>query len=77
MLVSKAPVAAAASKHAVAPVGERVKKPEVSHEKSRSQYLCRTGVKGPGQNFAMPCGKDKKFATAAAACAAAEKWLPK
>ncbi len=31
-------------------------KPTCSHEGSRSQYLCRTGVKGPGQSHAIKYG---------------------
>ena len=31
-------------------------KPTMSHEGSRTQYLCRTGVKGPGQYHAIKYG---------------------
>jgi hypothetical protein len=31
-------------------------KPTMSHEGSRTQYLCRTGVKGPGQSHAIKYG---------------------
>jgi hypothetical protein len=31
-------------------------KPTWSHEGSRTQYLCRTGVKGPGQSHAIKYG---------------------
>ena len=53
-------------------------KASMSHERSRSQFLCRTGVKGePSVKFRylMPNGDEAEYATEKAAKAAANKWL--
>ena len=51
--------------------------PLVRLEKTRSQYQCRTGQAGPGQNrsFKFGPGKFCKYATKQEAFAAANKWL--
>ena len=45
-----------------------------SVERSRSQVLCRTGKKGPGQTVAMKYGDGKPYRNQDAAVAAARKW---
>ena len=50
----------------------------MSHERSRSQFLCRTGVKGEASEkfrYRMPNGDEAEYATEKAAKAAANKWL--
>ena len=52
--------------------------PIVAHEKSRSQYLFRTGLRGPGGNTTFPYKSDshpKRILTQAAALAAAQECL--
>ena len=53
-------------------------KASMSHERSRSQFLCRTGVKGEASQkfrYRMPNGDEAEYATEKAAKAAANKWL--
>ena len=53
-------------------------KANMSHERSRSQFLCRTGVKGEASEkfrYRMPNGDAAEYATEKAANAAANKWL--
>ena len=53
-------------------------KATMSHERSRSQFLCRTGVKGEASvkyRYLMPNGDAAEYATEKAAKAAANKWL--
>ena len=53
-------------------------KATMSHERSRSQFLCRTGVKGEASvkfRYRMPNGDAAEYATEKAAKAAANKWL--
>ena len=53
-------------------------KASMSHERSRSQFLCRTGVKGEASEkfrYRMPNGDEAEYATEKAAKAAANKWL--
>jgi len=53
-------------------------KASMSHERSRSQFLCRTGVKGEASvkfRYRMPNGDAAEYATEKAANAAANKWL--
>ena len=64
-------VAAAAGKAVALPVG--VAKPTFSNEASREQYLCRTGLKGPGQPTSFKDGNEGSM-TQEAALAAATKW---
>ena len=49
---AKAPAKAAAAVSQV-PVDTSTAKPSFAHEKSRMQYLARTGLKGPGQTKAF------------------------
>ena len=86
--VKAAPLAATTEKGAVKGGGEgavkaptlpvksdaEVKKPSFSHERSRSQYLCRTGAKGPGGSFQIKYGA-KTGLTEEAARDKAEAWL--
>ena len=50
--------------------------PNCSHERSRSQFLCRSMLKGanPG-NLAIKYGRDFPCKTEAKACAQAEAWV--
>ena len=53
-------------------------KASMSHERSRSQFLCRTGVKGEASvkfRYRMANGDAAEYATEKAANAAANKWL--
>ena len=54
-------------------------KPTMAHEKSRSQFMCRTGLSskehGRGQNVAFCYGPDAEYKTMAAAKKAAESWV--
>jgi len=53
-------------------------KASMSHERSRSQFLCRTGVKGEASEkfrYRMSNGDAAEYATEKAAKAAANKWL--
>ena len=53
-------------------------KASMSHERTRSQFLCRTGVKGEASEkfrYRMPNGDAAEYATEKAAKAAANKWL--
>ncbi len=50
-------------------------KANTSHEASRHQYMCRTGLKGKGQNFAKTYGPNCKYTTMCEAKNAAEEWL--
>ena len=53
-------------------------KASMSHERSRSQFLCRTGVKGEASQkfrYRMPNGDEAEYATEKAAKVAANKWL--
>ena len=53
--------------------GERVgKKPSYSTEWSRKQVLCRSGLKGPGESFAIPFAGKREHAKAEAE---AQKWV--
>ena len=54
--------------------GHKSRKPTVSHEQSRSQWLLRTGLAGPGQSFALKYGKGQRFSDQAAARKQAEAW---
>ena len=86
--VKAAPLAATTEKGAVKGGGEgavkapklpvksdaEVKKPSFSHERSRSQYLCRTGAKGPGGSFQIKYGAGTGL-TEEAARDKAEAWL--
>ena len=80
--------AAGAAGHAALPVkaagdaagaaGHAGKKSTMSHERSRSQYLCRTGVKGEASvkfRYKMQNGDDAEYASEKAAFAAAKNWL--
>ncbi len=49
-------------------------KPSFSIEKSRSQVLCRTGLRDPGQSVALKFGPAEKYLTIGAAVSAANKW---
>ena len=51
-----------------------VKNPHFGHEASRDQFMCRTGISGPGQTTAIQYDP-KKPGSMAAAKAKAEKWL--
>ena len=51
------------------------KPPHFALESSRSQYMCRTGMKGPGQSYAIPFGPTRACKTQEAARVAAQKWL--
>ena len=56
--------------------GVQFSKPCMSHEKSRCQYLCRTGLRGPGQSLRFSYhSKNGQYATAADALSAADAWL--
>lgn len=55
-------------------VQERPKNPQVGHESTRNQYLCRTGFKGTGQNVAFKYDPKTKGSMQAAR-AKADKWL--
>lgn len=50
-------------------------RPSISHEASRSQFQCRTGKSGKGQNFAIKYGTGYDHKTEKQGRAAAEKWL--
>ena len=50
-------------------------KPVVGLESPRSQYMCRTGVSGAGQCYAIKWGKNEQYASQASAKKAADKWL--
>jgi hypothetical protein len=52
-----------------------IPKPIVSHEKTRSQFLCRTGLKGKGQSLTFKYGEGKQYATENLARDAATTWL--
>ena len=47
---------------------------QFSHEKSRSQIMLRTGLKGPGQSFLLEYGKGQRYADEKAAISEAKKW---
>ena len=49
-------------------------KPSMSNEASRSQVLCRTGLKGKGQSHRISYGAGDGL-TKAAAIAAGKKWV--
>lgn len=51
------------------------KKPSMSHEQSRLQYLVRTGLTGRGQSFAFTYHEDGKYESAAKAHKAAKQLL--
>ena len=51
------------------------KKQAIQFEKSRSQFICRTGGAGKGSTKTISFGTSKPYATMAAARAAAESWL--
>ena len=53
---------------------DRPKNPQIGHESSRSQFMCRTGFKGKGQNIAFQY-EPKKKGSMEAARAKADKWL--
>ena len=53
---------------------ERPKNPQVGHESSRNQFMCRTGFKGKGQNVAFQYDPKKKGSMEAAR-AKADKWV--
>lgn len=51
----------------------KIRNPQIGHEASRSQYLCRTGLGGKGQSVAFQYTKAK--GSQQAAQAKADKWL--
>ena len=55
--------------------GERFSQPFVSVERSRSQVLCRTGLRGAGQSWVLKYGRGKEYRDEAAAVKAARAWL--
>ena len=52
---------------------EKKKMASVSHEASRSQFMCRTGLSGPGQCFAIKYSQKKGDLEKAKK--QAQKWL--
>ncbi len=58
----------------VSPNGIFKAKPAMSHEGTRSQYLCRTGLKGPGQSHAIKYGEGHGM-TKEEAQASAKEWV--
>lgn len=59
---------------AMAVKAKPVRKPFFGHEQSRHQYMCRSGLPGPGQNHAIQYNPKKK-GDQDRAKKAAEKWL--
>ena len=55
--------------------GESHKPPSFSVERSRSQALCRTGLRGPGQSHRIPYGPGRDCPTEAAAVRQANAWV--
>ena len=55
--------------------GESHKPPSFSVERSRSQALCRTGLRGPGQSHRIPYGPGLDCPTEAAAVKQAKAWV--
>ena len=49
--------------------------PNYAVERSRSQVLCRTGFRGPGQSVKLGYGKGEAFTSEKRAVAAAKKWV--
>ena len=58
----------------VSPNGIFKAKPTMSHEGTRSQYLCRTGLKGSGQSHAIKYGEGHGM-TKEEAQASAKEWV--
>ena len=54
---------------------KRIDGPTIHHERSRTQFQCRTGFKGKGQNHAKKYGEGCAYATMEEAREAAQKWL--
>ncbi len=53
------------------------KRPSLVSEQSRSQFMCRTGLGGPGSSVRFAYGGGASFPTKAAAKSAANAWLQK
>ena len=51
------------------------KQPAIQFEKSRAQFICRTGGTGKGSTKTISFGPGKLYETEAAASAAAQEWL--
>ena len=58
-----------------APSSQPRKKAKFSVEHSRSQIMCRTGLRGPGQSHAIPFGKGTPYKNAEAAKVKAREWV--
>ena len=54
---------------------ERFCEPCISMERSRSQVLCRTGLRGSGQSWTLKYGPGQAYRDEAAALKAAKAWL--
>jgi len=52
-----------------------VKRPFFSLEKSRGQFMCRTGDGGAGSTYQISFGACQKYTSESAARAAAERWV--
>ena len=51
------------------------KRPHFSLEKNRGQFMCRTGVGGPGSTYQISFGAGKQYKSESAALKAAQHWL--
>lgn len=70
--VAKKAVAPAVKKKAITTLSKGA--PSFSHERSRNQYLCRTGLSGPGQSHSIKYDPEKS-GSEAKALRQAETWL--
>ncbi len=70
-----APAAAAAAPAAAPAEPLRFSKEIVTVERSRSQVLARTGLRGPGQSKLFKYGRTEPYRTEAAAKQAGQAWL--
>ena len=51
------------------------KRPHFSLEQHRGQYMCRTGIAGPGSTYKISFGAGKQFKSQSEALQAAESWV--
>ena len=60
-----------------APSLQRYREPHFNIEWSRSQVMCRTGYRGPGQSHRIPIKKSESAASVSAAVEVAKAWVAK
>ena len=51
------------------------KRPHFSLETNRGQFMCRTGIAGPGSTYKISFGAGKQFKSESAALQAAQRWV--